>query len=256
MCLMEEFILFALIGFVAQLIDGSLGMGFGVISSSILLAQGVPPALASASINAAKLPTSGTAALSHLYHRNLDWQLVKHLTIFGALGGIVGALILTNLKGAFLSVIVNFYLAGMGLLIIYRGLTNVSPRVLSAKFTRTIGLAGGFIEGIGGSWGPIVTTSLLGAGKESRYAIGSCNFSEFIVSAAVFGAFMLMFALGHWEGGSEWRETAYPVAGLVVGALPAAIFGGYLSKRAPRQALTVAVGCLALSIAVYRTVFA
>jgi uncharacterized membrane protein YfcA len=253
---MEDFIVFALIGFVAQLIDGSLGMGFGVISSSILLAQGVPPTLASASINAAKLPTTGTAALSHYYHRNLDWDLVKHLAIFGTLGGVVGALILTSLKGIFLSLIVNFYLAGMGLLIIYRGLTNVSPRVLSAKFTRAIGLAGGLIEGVGGSWGPIVTTSLLGAGKESRYAIGSCNFSEFIVSAAVLGAFMLMFAIGHWDGGSAWRDTAYPVAGLVIGALPAAIFGGYLSKRAPRQALTVAVGSLALGIAVYRTVFA
>lgn len=253
---MEDFIVFALIGFVAQLIDGSLGMGFGVISSSILLAQGVPPALASASINAAKLPTSGTAALSHYFHRNLDWQLVKHLAIFGSLGGIVGALILTSLKGAFLSVIVNLYLVGMGLLIIYRGLKDVAPRVLSARFTRSIGLAGGLIEGIGGSWGPIVTTSLLGAGKESRYAIGSSNFSEFVVSAAVFGSFMVLFGLGHWQGGSDWRETAYPVAGLVVGALPAAIFGGYLSKRAPRRPLTVAVGCLALSIAVYRTVFA
>jgi uncharacterized membrane protein YfcA len=253
---MEDLLLYALIGFVAQLIDGSLGMGFGVISSSILLAQGVPPALASASINAAKLPTTGTAAISHYYHRNLDWDLVRHLAIFGTLGGIVGALILTNLKGVFLSLIVNFYLTGMGLLIIYRGLTNVSPRLLSARFTRAIGLAGGLIEGIGGSWGPIVATSLLGAGKESRYAIGSCNFSEFVVSVAVFGAFMLMLAIGHWDGDTAWRDTLYPVAGLVIGALPAAMFGGFLSKRAPRQALTVAVGCLALSIAVYRTVFA
>jgi uncharacterized membrane protein YfcA len=253
---MEEFIAFALIGFVAQLIDGSLGMGFGVISSSILLAQGVPPALASASINAAKLPTSGTAALSHCYHRNLDWKLVRDLSIFGGVGGIIGALILTSLKGFFLSLMVNIYLVGMGVLIIYRGLTNVSPRVLSPRFGRSVGFAGGLIEGIGGSWGPIVTTSLLGAGKESRYAIGSSNFSEFVVSAAVFGAFMFMFAIGYWTEGSSWRDTAYPVAGLVVGALPAAMLGGYLSKRAPRRVLTVAVGCLALSIAVYRTVFA
>jgi uncharacterized membrane protein YfcA len=254
--IMDDFIVFAIVGFVAQLIDGSLGMGYGVISSSILLVQGVPPALASASVNAAKLPTTGTAALSHYYHRNLDWGLVKHLAFFGALGGIIGALILTSLKGFFLSLVVNLYLAGMGFLIIYRGLMDVAPRVISAKFTRTIGLTGGLIEGVGGSWGPIVTTSLLAAGKESRFAIGSCNFSEFIVSAAVFGAFMVMFAVGHWGGGSEWRDTVYSVSGLVVGGLPAAVFGGYLSKRAPRQPLTVAVGCLALGIAVYRSVFA
>ncbi len=253
---MGDFIIFALVGFVAQLIDGSLGMGYGVISSSILLAQGVPPSLASASVNAAKLPTTGTAALSHYYHRNLDFSVVLNLAIFGALGGIMGALLLTSLKGFYLALIVNVYLAGMGGLIIYRGLMDIAPRVISARFTRTIGAVGGLIEGIGGSWGPIVTTSLLGAGKESRYAIGSCNFAEFIVSAAVFGAFMFLFAIGHWNEGSSWRETAYSVAGLVVGGIPAAIFGGWLSKRAPRRLLTIAVGCLALSIAIYRSFFA
>jgi uncharacterized membrane protein YfcA len=252
---MDDFIVFAIVGFVAQLIDGSLGMGYGVISSSILLAQGVPPALASASVNAAKLPTTGTAALSHYYHRNLDWHLIRNLVLFGSIGGIIGALILTSLKGFFLALIVNLYLAGMGALIIYRGVMDVAPRVISPRFMRTIGLAGGLIEGVGGSWGPIVTTSLLGAGKESRYAIGSCNFSEFVVSAAVFGSFLLMFAIGYWGGGSDWRDTAYSVAGLVIGGLPAAVFGGYLSKRAPRRILTLAVGCLALGIAVYRSIY-
>jgi uncharacterized protein len=254
--MMNDFIVFAIVGFVAQLIDGSLGMGYGVISSSLLLAQGVPPALASASVNAAKLPTTGTAALSHYYHGNIEWPLVRNLALFGALGGIVGALILTSLKGFFLALVVNLYLAGMGVLIIWRGLMNVAPRVISPRFTRSIGVAGGLVEGIGGSWGPIVTTSLLGAGKESRFAIGSCNFSEFVVSAAVFSAFMLMFAVGHWGGAADWRSTAYSVAGLVVGGLPAAVFGGYLSKRAPRRILTVAVGCLALGIAAYRSIYA
>jgi uncharacterized protein len=252
---MNDFIVFAIVGFVAQLIDGSLGMGYGVISSSLLLAQGVPPALASASVNAAKLPTTGTAAASHYYHRNLDWELVRNLAVFGALGGIIGALILTSLKGFFLSLLVNIYLAGMGILIIWRGIMDVAPRVISPRFMRSIGLAGGLIEGIGGSWGPVVTTSLLGAGKESRYAIGSCNFSEFVVSAAVFTSFMVMFAVGHWGGAADWRQTAYSVAGLVVGGLPAAVFGGYLSKRAPRRPLTIAVGCLALGIAIYRSVY-
>ena len=95
---------------------------------------------------------------------------------------------------------------------------------------RLIGFAGGLIEGIGGSWGPIVTTSLLGTGTELRYAIGSSNFSEFIVSIAAFSTFVFAFAMGYWQGGSEWRDVALPVAGLVLGGIPAAAIGGYLSK--------------------------
>ena len=253
---MSEFLAFALVGFLAQIVDGSLGMGFGVISSSILLAQGVPPALASASVNAAKLPTTGTAAASHFYHKNLDWKIVRSLSLFGALGGIIGAILLTSLKGKVLAIIVNTYLALMGVLIIWRGIMNFAPKLISTNRSRSIGLAGGLIEGIGGSWGPIVTTSLLGSGAESRYAIGSGNFSEFVVSVAVFSAFVVAFAVGFWQGGSDWRSTFLPVLGLVLGGLPAAACGGWLSKRAPKRPLTIAVGCLALSIAIYRAMFA
>src|SRR5262245_41898611 len=117
-----------LVGFLAQLIDGALGMGFGVISSSILLAQGVPPALASASVNAAKLPTTGTAALSHAYHRNINWNIARRLCLFGSVGGIFGAVLLTSLKGAMLAYLVNTYLAFIGALIVYRGFMNYAPR--------------------------------------------------------------------------------------------------------------------------------
>jgi uncharacterized membrane protein YfcA len=250
-----DFLAFMFVGFLAQLVDGALGMGFGVISSSILLAQGIPPALASASVNAAKLPTTGTAALSHTYHRNINWSIARKLCLYGSAGGTVGALLLTSLKGAMLAYLVNAYLAFIGVLIVYRGLMNYAPRLIPAERARTIGLVGGLIEGIGGSWGPIVTTGLLGSGTEPRYAIGSSNFSEFIVSIAVFSTFLVAFAVGHWRGGLDWRTVALPVAGLVLGGLPAAVFGGYLSKRAPRQPLTVAVGCLALGIAVYRALF-
>jgi uncharacterized protein len=250
-----DFLAFMFVGFLAQLVDGALGMGFGVISSSILLAQGIPPALASASVNAAKLPTTGTAALSHTYHRNINWSIARKLCLFGSAGGTVGALLLTSLKGAMLAYLVNAYLAFIGVLIVYRGLMNYAPRLIPAERARTIGLVGGLIEGIGGSWGPIVTTELLGSGTEPRYAIGSSNFWEFIVSIAVFSTFLVAFAVGHWRGGLDWRTVALPVAGLVLGGLPAAVFGGYLSKRAPRQPLTVAVGCLALGIAVYRALF-
>ena len=251
---MHEFWAFALVGFCAQLIDGALGMGFGVISSSVLLAQGVPPALASASVNAAKLPTTGTAALSHYWHKNLDPRIIVMLCLFGALGGMIGATVLTSLKGKTLAIMINIYLLLIGALVIYRGLRDVVPRLFPKSFTRLIGFSGGLIEGIGGSWGPIVTTSLLAAGTESRYAIGSSNFSEFIVSIAVFSTFVFAFAMGHWQGGSDWHEVAWPVAGLVLGGLPAAVIGGYLSKVAPKRPLTIAVGLLAISIGIYRFV--
>jgi uncharacterized protein len=153
---MHEFWAFALVGFFAQLVDGALGMGFGVISASVLLAQGVPPALVSASVNAAKLPTTGTAALSHYLHKNLNWHIITMLCLFGAVGGILGATMLTSLKGKALFILINLYLLFIGGLIIYRGLKDVVPRIFRMGFTRLIGFAGGLIEGIGGSWGPML----------------------------------------------------------------------------------------------------
>ncbi len=249
---MHDFIAFAIVGFCAQIVDGALGMGFGIISASVLLAQGISPALVSASVNAAKLPTTGTAALSHFWHKNLNWPIVTALCIFGVLGGILGAMALTNLKGHTLQVMINLYLLLIGSLIVYHGIRDVAPRLFPKGFTKLIGFSGGVIEGIGGSWGPIVTTSLLGTGTESRYAIGSSNFSEFAVSVAVFSTFVGAFAMGNWEGGADWRSMALPISGLVVGGLPAAIFGGYLSKIAPKRALSIAVGLFAISIGIYR----
>lgn len=251
---MDVFWAFAIVGFLAQLIDGALGMGFGVISSSILLGQGIAPALVSASVNAAKIPTTGTAAFSHFINRNLDRHTVIALCVFGSLGGVVGMSVLTSLKGPWLNYLVMAYLYFIGVLIIWRGVTGRSPRLLSASYKRLVGFIGGVVEGIGGSWGPIVTTSILGSGVESRYAIGSSNFSEFVVSVVVFSAYTVAFAVGHWDVGDDWRAMAYPVAGLVVGGIPAALAGGWLARVAPKRPLTVAVGMLAVGIAVYRMV--
>jgi uncharacterized protein len=251
---MSEFLTFALVGFLAQLIDGTLGLGFGIISASVLLGQGFAPALVSASVNAAKIPTTATAAFSHYINKNLDWSLVVALAVFGTLGGITGMLLLTSLKGQALTTLITVYLFLVGGLIIWRGVKGAAPRVLPARFKRLIGFVGGTIEGIGGSWGPVVTTSLLGSGMQSRYAIGSSNFAEFAVSVSVFAAYLVAFAVGHWEGGTDWRTIAYPVAGLVVGGLPAALAGGWLSRITPSRALTVAVGLLAIAIGVYRLV--
>ena len=111
---------------------------------------------------------------------------------------------------------------------------------------------GGLIEGIGGSWGPIVNTGLLGSGVPSRYAIGSTNVSEFVVSFVVFVALSLSYYFGFWGHGTDWNQVATTVLGLAAGGLPAAFFGGYLAKMAPRRPLTIAVGLFAVSVAIYR----
>ena len=249
---MSEFWTFALVGFLAQIIDGTLGLGFGVISGSVLLGQGIAPALVSASVNAAKIPTTATAAVSHVINKNMDWSIVIALAVFGSLGGVIGMLLLTSLKGKALTTLITFYLFFIGGLIIWRGIKGTPPRILPAAWKRLIGFVGGLIEGIGGSWGPVVTTSLLGSGVQSRFAIGSCNIAEFVVSVSVFTSYLIAFYVGHWEGGTDWKSVAYPVAGLVIGGLPAAMAGGWLSRMAPSRALTVAVGLLAIGIGIYR----
>jgi uncharacterized protein len=248
----NEFWTFALVGFFAQLIDGTLGLGFGIISTSVLLAHGYPPALVSASVNAAKIPTTATAAFSHFINRNIDWSIVTALVVFGTLGGTIGMLLLTSLKGKALTTLITCYMFLIGSIIIWRAFKDATPRLLPATWKRLIGFVGGLLEGIGGSWGPVVTTSLLGSGVQSRFAIGSSNVSEFAVSVTVFTAYLTAFTVGHWEGGSDWKTILYPVAGLALGGLPAALAGGWLSRITPSRALTVAVGILAIAIGVYR----
>lgn len=248
---MGEFWTFALVGFIAQLADGALGMGFGVISAAVLLGQGYAPALVSASINAAKIPTSGTAALSHWLNGNVDRSIAFGLVGFGALGGITGMLLLTSLEGPALRALVSAYLIAIGLLIVRRALRAAPPRLLSRIRFRLIGLLGGLIEGIGGSWGPIVTTGLLGSGAEPRLAIGSSTVAELFVSAVVLAAYLTALASGHWDG-EGWRGMIWPLAGLIAGALPAAVLGGWLPRMAPRPVLAVAVGLLAISVGLYR----
>lgn len=249
---MGPFFEFALVGFGAQLVDGALGMGFGVISSAVLIAQGVPPPLVSASVNAAKLPTSGTSALSHYLHGNVDWRIVRPVVLMGALGGVLGALLLISLKGVVLMLLINLYLLFIGGLVILRALRGTTPALVGSGRFRLIGFSGGAIEGIGGSWGPIVSTGLLSSGVPPRQAVGSSNLSEFVVSGVVFSVLFATYYGGHWGGDTNWRSMIAAVSGLVAGGLPAAVFGGYLARRVPRRPLTFAVGLLALGIGLWR----
>lgn len=162
----DSFLLFAVVGFLAQIVDGALGMAYGVVSSSVLLSFGVPPAAASASVHAAELFTTAASAGSHVWHRNVNWRLLGILAPVGILGGVVGTYVLTAVDGAALRPFVAGYLGLMGLYILYRASRSATPvDSHRAGLVAPLGLVGGFADAVGGGgWGPVVTTGLVGSG--------------------------------------------------------------------------------------------
>lgn len=247
-----DFLIFSAVGFLAQLIDGALGMGYGVISATVLLASGVPPAHTSASVHAAKLFTTAASGTSHIIHGNVDRRILLILCVAGSLGGLVGVLVLVNVAAGAIRPFVFGYLGLMGLVIIWRGLMYPVSKTVPGKFIAPLGSAGGFLDAIGGGgWGPVVTSSLIGAGAPPRYVVGTVNAAEFVVTCAVVSAFAATIAFGVWDESKGIFEHLTAVAGLVIGGLPAAFLAGWLLKVAPRKPLMIAVGLLICSIAAW-----
>jgi hypothetical protein len=247
-----DFLLFAGVGFFAQLIDGALGMGYGVISSTVLLATGAPPAHTSASVHAAKLFTTAASGTSHIIHGNVDRQILVILCIAGSIGGILGALVLVNVAAGSIRPFVFGYLGIMGLVIIWRGLMYPINKTVPGRFIAPLGTAGGFLDAIGGGgWGPVVTSSLIGAGAAPRFVVGTVNAAEFVVTCAVVSAFAATIVFGVWQEANGIMDHITAIAGLVLGGLPAAFLAGWLLKVAPRKPLMIAVGLLICAIAGY-----
>ncbi|MFT3966565.1 MAG: sulfite exporter TauE/SafE family protein, partial [Sphingobium sp.] len=160
---------FIAVGFGAQIIDGALGMAYGVISSTFLLALGVPPSAASAGVHAAETCTTGVSAISHILHRNVDWRIFARLAIPGVLGGVAGAYLLSNIDGSDIKPFIQAYLAGIGIWLLWRS-CHYPPEHRAPKHIAPLGLIGGFMDASGGGgWGPIVTSNLLVQGSEPRY---------------------------------------------------------------------------------------
>ncbi len=248
----SDFLVFAAVGFFAQLIDGALGMGYGVISSTVLLATGVPPAHTSASVHAAKLFTTAASGTSHILHGNVDRRILVILCIAGSFGGILGAIVLVNVAAGAIRPFVFSYLGVMGLVIIWRGVMLPANRTVPGKFIGPLGTVGGFLDAIGGGgWGPVVTSSLIGAGAPPRYVVGTVNAAEFVVTCAVVSAFAATIAMGVWEESKGLTEHLTAMAGLIAGGIPSAFLAGWLIKIAPRKPLMIAVGVMICSIAVW-----
>ncbi len=250
---MQDFLLFLAVGFLAQCVDGALGMAYGVISSTVLLAFGVPPATASASVHAAEVFTTAASAASHSANKNVNWKLFLPLAAGGVVGGIVGAFVLTSVDGDILKPWITAYLSIMGLVIIWRATKKTRERVFPVKFSAPLGLVGGFFDAIGGGgWGPTVTTTMVGSGQDPRISIGTTNTAEFFVTAAISATFLAALLTGHWDQAEGIASHATAVAGLIVGGLIAAPLAGVIARIAPRQVLTYGVGAVVLLSAGYQ----
>lgn len=249
-----DFWLFAAVGFAAQLVDGALGMAYGVVSTTVLLANGVPPAAASASVHAAKVFTGAASAASHIAHRNVDWRLLALLAAGGMLGGVAGTYLLTSVDGEKIKPFVVAWLGLMGLVILYRAWKGARPKPFSWKGPFPLGLVGGFFDAVGGGgWGPVVTSTLLGSGADPRKAIGTTNAAEAFVAAAVSAAFLAALVSGHWET-EDLAQHLWSVLGLIAGGVVAAPLAGWMTKVLPVRALTWIVGILVTGLAIWQAV--
>ncbi len=230
---MENIIWFVLVGFVAQLIDGALGMAYGVSSNTFLLSLGVPPVAASASVHLAETFTTGVSGWSHWHLKNVDTTLVKRLLLPGVLGGVLGAYVLTNLDGNFLKPFISAYLLVMGLIILAKAIRYQSQNK-PVKHLSILGLVGGFLDAIGGGgWGPVVTTTLIANGSHPRATIGSVNFTEFFVTLAQSITFVISLSfLSYWN----------IILGLLLGGMAAAPFAAYAAKKLPTRWMMGLVG--------------
>lgn len=236
--LTRQLLYFVLVGFAAQIIDGALGMAYGISSTSFLLGLGVPPALASSSVHVAEVFTSGISGLSHLKMGNVNRKLFQRLVLPGALGAILGAYVLTNIDGNAVKPFIAAYLLIMGIVIIRKAFKRVVPE-RQEKSLAPLALFGGFIDAVGGGgWGPVVASTLLSKGHNPRYAIGSVNLAEFFVALAGAGTFVALIGTGNWQ----------IIVGLVLGGAFAAPFAAYLCTKFAPKTLMVMVGVLIIGL--------
>lgn len=231
-----ELALFTVAGFVAQMIDGTLSMGYGVSATTLLLSFGVPPAAASASVHTAEVVATAFSAYNHWRLGNVIASFVKKLLIPGVLGAIVGAYILTSIPGEVIKPFMASYLIVMGVIILLKAWRR-SVHVGSEKHLLPLGLAGGFCDSVGGGgWGPIVAGTLLARDNEPRTTIGSVAFSEFFVTVASSATLLLTIGVTNW----------LPIAGLALGSAIAAPLAARLTGRIPARPLMIAVGVVVI----------
>jgi len=222
------------VGFAAQIVDGALGMAFGVICNTLLVAVvGLSPARASANVHIVECFTTAISGISHFVSGNIDRNLFLRLLIPGIIGGVSGAYLLTNIDGDLVKPFVLGYLIFIGVYLLVRGILY-PPKVQKPKVVEPLGLVGGFLDAAGGGgWGPIVTSNLLVQGVEPRKVIGTVNSVEFFLTVVVSATFILNLG---------WKDFAVATVGLLIGGVIAAPFGAVMAKRIPMKVMLILVG--------------
>ena len=230
------------VGLLAQVIDGALGMAYGITSTTFLLATGVSPAVASASVHIAEVFTTGVSGISHVKFGNVNKNLFLRLLIPGITGAVIGAVLLSSIDGKAIKPYISAYLLLMGIYIISKVFRKIQQAKHEPKHVAKLALFGGFVDSVGGGgWGPVVTTTLVGSGHNPRATIGTVNFAEFFLTFASAIAFSLLVEEGPWP----------IVAGLVFGGLFAAPFAAYLCKKLHARTLLIMVGILISTVSIF-----
>ncbi len=234
-------------GFFAQLIDGALGMAYGITATTFLLSFGIAPAASSASVHASEVFTSGVSGLMHLKFGNVNKKLFKNLLIPGVIGAILGAYVLTSLENYnfIIKPLVSIYTLILGGIIVYKALKKDSIRK-KVKRIFPLALFGGLLDSIGGGgWGPIVSSTLIAGGRNARYTIGSVNLAEFFVALASSLTFITIIGLTHWT----------IITGLIIGGCIAAPIGAVLANKIPTKTIMLLVGLVVVIISLKRIFF-
>ena len=229
-----QFMLFIVAGFIAQLIDGALGMAYGVSCTSLLLWFGIPPKFASASVHTSEIFTTGVSGLAHIRFDNIDKKLFFQVVITGVIGAVIGAYLISSFfDGAAVKPFISLYLLFLGAYLLYKAIRNKKAVPKETKRTPLLAFVGGLLDAIGGGgWGPIVTSNLLSQGKSPRHTIGTVNTAEFFVTYFATAVFIFFLGVQHLE----------IVLGLVIGGVLAAPIGAYMASRINQRLLLFLVG--------------
>ncbi|MBC2777292.1 sulfite exporter TauE/SafE family protein [Parasphingopyxis marina] len=233
---LEALLPFIAVGFFAQIVDGALGMAFGVICNTFLVTMlGLTPARASAKVHIVETFTTFVSAVSHILHGNVDRRLFFRLLVPGIIGGVLGAYLLSNVDASAVKPFVLAYLVGIGIYLLVRGLLY-PPKHQKPKVVEPLGLIGGFLDAAGGGgWGPVVTSNLLVQGVEPRKVVGTVNTVEFFLTLTISATFIANLGFTDFAG---------PVVGLLIGGVVAAPFGAFMAKRVPTKAMLIMVGII------------
>jgi uncharacterized membrane protein YfcA len=230
------------VGFFAQVVDGALGMAYGVTATTFLLATGASPGAASASVHIAEIFTTGVSGISHAKFGNVNKQLFVRLLVPGILGGVLGAILVTQIDGAIFKPYISTYLLLLGIYILSKAFRPLRLRTQAPRHVGKLALFGGFVDAAGGGgWGPVVTSTLVSSGNDPRTTIGSVNFAEFFLTLTSAAVFSLLMETNTWP----------IIVGLVFGGLFAAPFAAVLCKKLHARTLLILVGTLIIIISLY-----